>query len=221
MGRRKNRADAAAHTSADPLCCCHCCCHVVVFTLCGAVCGDSWSSLLHISAPCCSVHFRMGLPPICAYCASILGVRLLLISGPSHFCSGPSWMISPSLNRRSRKGPTSGTVAGPPILSMTTAVPPGWRPVSAAAEAEGAAAPVAVADADTAEPASDDEAAGGTVTDGDALLPLPAVELRLATPSRARCSPLAAASRAMAAPPLLAAIALHANRATSAVDIAA
>ena len=44
------------------------------------------------------------------------------IKGPKMFCKGPSVMISPSLKRFCRKGPTSSKSLGPPMLSITTAV---------------------------------------------------------------------------------------------------
>jgi hypothetical protein len=53
------------------------------YGLCGAVAGEVWSNILHISAAWCSDHFRMGdPPPIAAYCFWIFGVRRLAINGP-------------------------------------------------------------------------------------------------------------------------------------------
>ena len=49
----------------------------------GAVCGDIWSRILHISEDWYSDHLRMGEPPpMAAYCFWILGVRRREMRGP-------------------------------------------------------------------------------------------------------------------------------------------
>lgn len=55
-----------------------------VYALCGADSGCLTSRILHISSPWCSVHFRIGEPPINSYCAWTSGVRRLAMNSPRY-----------------------------------------------------------------------------------------------------------------------------------------
>ena len=119
-----------------------------VYALCGAESGFVTSSILHISFPCSSVHFRMGDPPINSYCACTSGVRRLAMNSPRYFwTNGPpgSSMMSLSWNSRCKNGPVSSGVEGPPIFIIRTAVFGGVLDDAASSPAESAGASTSAA----------------------------------------------------------------------------